>query len=63
MRNRRANVATVLLDAGAPINKQNTMGLTPVNAASLAGSEEVVRILCERRAEIESADSVLGCGS
>ena len=51
----------MLLDANARINQQNASGLTPVNAASVAGSVGVVRVLCERNAEIESAQRVLSC--
>jgi CubicO group peptidase (beta-lactamase class C family) len=40
----------LLLASGADINKKNAAGLTPVNAAKLAGRQEVVSLLLEKGA-------------
>jgi hypothetical protein len=49
-----ANVARILIEFGADVNKANTDGLTPLIAASMNDHVETVKLLCQKKADPDS---------
>ena len=52
----RADIAQVLLDAGADVNEAAINGITPLMAAAFAGNVEMTRALLARGADTKAAD-------
>jgi len=56
LKKERADLATVLLDAGADVNLAAVNGITPLMAASFAGQDEIVRRLLAQGANPRAID-------
>ena len=56
LKQERADLATVLLDAGADVNQAAINGITPLMAASFAGQDEIVKRLLAQGANPRPVD-------
>ncbi|HEX7914675.1 ankyrin repeat domain-containing protein [Rudaea sp.] len=57
---RRADVATLLLDLGMSPDVRRADNFRPLHAAAMAGAEEVTRLLIDRGAEIDPVETRFG---
>jgi uncharacterized protein len=56
LKKERADLATILLDAGADVNQPAINGITPLMAASFAGQEAIVQRLLAQGADPRATD-------